>query len=92
MTCECCGEGRDEMAQTHTQWQCRDCEQWNDKDPDEATIALLRHVDSLRAELRTLEPQLSAMVTQYGKRHGYLCGYREYHLRSSLEAMKGQAA
>ena len=30
--CECCGEGYDPMTVTSTHWQCRDCEQWNEKD------------------------------------------------------------
>jgi hypothetical protein len=30
--CSYCGEGCDPMAATPTQWQCNDCEQWNDKE------------------------------------------------------------
>ena len=29
--CAYCGEGCDPMAATPEQWQCNDCEQWNDK-------------------------------------------------------------
>jgi len=28
--CECCGEGKDPVAETETAWQCNDCEQWNE--------------------------------------------------------------
>lgn len=28
--CECCGEGKDAVAETETAWQCNDCEQWNE--------------------------------------------------------------
>lgn len=31
--CECCGEGKDPVAQTETAWQCNDCEQWNEGNP-----------------------------------------------------------
>ena len=30
--CANCGEGCDPMAATPTQWQCNDCEHWNDKE------------------------------------------------------------
>jgi len=30
--CSYCGEGCDPMAATPVQWQCNDCEQWNDKE------------------------------------------------------------
>lgn len=56
-----------------------------DKKADSETIALLRKVDMLRAELRKLEPKLNAAVTKYGQRRGYLFGYREFHLRCELE-------
>lgn len=32
--CVHCGEGCDPMAATPIQWQCNDCEQWNDKPTD----------------------------------------------------------
>jgi hypothetical protein len=32
--CVYCGEGCDPMAATPIQWQCNDCEQWNDKFED----------------------------------------------------------
>ena len=31
--CECCGEGKDPVAETETAWQCNDCEQWNEGNP-----------------------------------------------------------
>jgi len=54
-----------------------------DKQADRATVSLLKKVDKLRAELKALEPQLSAMLTQYGKRRG-LCFYREHTLRKEV--------
>ena len=54
-----------------------------DKQADREAIALLKKVDKLRAELKALEPQLSAMLTQYGKRRG-LCFYREHTLRKEV--------
>ena len=30
--CANCGEGCDPVATTPTQWQCNDCEYWNDKE------------------------------------------------------------
>ena len=53
---------------------------------DEETIALLHRVDALRAELRRLEPVLSKACVEYGKRRGYLAGFREHHVRNSLSA------
>jgi len=50
---------------------------------DIATIKLLHEVEFIRKQLRALEPQLSAMVTQYGLRRGQT-GYREFHLRNNL--------
>lgn len=50
---------------------------------DEETIALLREVDDLRAQLRRLEPILSKACVDYGKRRG-CTGFRDYHLRNSL--------
>jgi hypothetical protein len=54
-----------------------------DKQADREAIALLKKVDKLRAELKALEPQLRAMLTQYGKRRG-LCFYREHTLRKEV--------
>ena len=51
---------------------------------DEEVIALLYKVDALRAELRTLEPQLSKACNQYGQRRG-MAFYREFHLRNALK-------
>ena len=52
---------------------------------DEATIKLLTEVIALRTQLRALEPQLSKMITDYGLRRGQP-GYREFYLRSELNA------
>lgn len=58
---------------------------------DEETIALLRRVDALRAELRQLEPQLTKACLEYGKRRG--CSlFREWHVRNELERAAGVAA
>jgi len=38
MLCECCGEGKDPMNETETEWQCNDCEQWNDKETEPVVI------------------------------------------------------
>ena len=54
-----------------------------DKQADREAIALLKKVDKLRAELKALEPQLNAMLTQYGWRRG-LCFYREHTLRKEV--------
>jgi hypothetical protein len=54
-----------------------------DKQADREAIALLKKVDKLRAELKALEPQLNAMLTQYGRRRG-LCFYREHTLRKEV--------
>ena len=54
-----------------------------DKRADRATVSLLKKVDKLRAELKALEPQLSAMLTQYGQRRGQ-CFYREHTLRKEV--------
>lgn len=61
-----------------------------DKKADAETIALLRKVDALEAELRILRPKLNKLVTEYGQRRGYW-GYRDFHLRNQLE-QKGEAA
>ena len=53
------------------------------KQADRATIAMLKKVDKLRAELKALEPQLSAMLTQYAKRRG-VWFYREHTLRKEI--------
>lgn len=33
--CAYCGEGKDPVAETKTEWQCNDCEQWNEKEEKE---------------------------------------------------------
>ena len=53
---------------------------------DEETIALLSKVDDMRAELRRLEQTLSRACVEYGRRRGYLAGFREHHVRNSLPA------
>lgn len=56
-----------------------------DDGADIATIKLLHEVEYMRRQLRVLEPQLSAMITQYGLRRGRV-GYREFFLRNALNA------
>jgi hypothetical protein len=50
---------------------------------DIATIKLLHEVETLRRQLRALEPQLSKAITSFGSRRGW-SGYREFHLRNEL--------
>jgi hypothetical protein len=50
---------------------------------DIATIRLLHEVETLRRQLRALEPQLSAAITAFGWRRGN-SGYREFYLRNEL--------
>lgn len=50
---------------------------------DRDTISLLHEVTQLRAQLRTLEPQLSKAITDFGLRRGQ-SGYREFFLRNEL--------
>jgi hypothetical protein len=50
---------------------------------DRDTVRLLHAVTQLRAQLRTLEPQLSKAITEYGLRRGQ-SGYREFFLRNEL--------
>lgn len=52
---------------------------------DIATIKLLHEVETLRRQLRALEPQLSKMITAFGVRRGW-SGYREFYLRNELNA------
>lgn len=54
-----------------------------DKAADRDTIRLLHEVTQLRAQLRTLEPQLSKAITDFGLRRGQ-SGYREFFLRNEL--------
>jgi hypothetical protein len=54
-----------------------------DDDADIATIKLLTEVEAMRRQLRALEPQLSKMITDFGKRRGE-SGYREFFLRNAL--------
>ena len=54
-----------------------------DDGADIATIKLLHEVEFIRRQLRALEPQLSAMVVEFGSRRGF-SGYREFHLRNKL--------
>ena len=55
-----------------------------DKQADKEAIRLLRKVEKLRRELRTLEPELSKAAVAYGKRRG-MSLFREFHLRNELE-------
>lgn len=50
---------------------------------DEETIALLRKVDDLRAELRRLEPILHKACVDYGKRRG-CTAFRADHVRNEI--------
>jgi hypothetical protein len=52
---------------------------------DIATIKLLHEVETLRRQLRALEPQLSKAITDFGLRRGQ-SGYREFYLRNELNA------
>ena len=54
-----------------------------DNAADIATIKLLTEVEAMRRQLRALEPQLSKMITDFGKRRGET-GYREFFLRNAL--------
>jgi len=58
------------------------------KDPkaDRETIRLLRKVRKLRAELRTLEPELIKACLEWGSRRG-AGQYREWHVVNDLERM-----
>lgn len=59
---------------------------------DRDAVRLLRKVDKLRAELRVLEPELSKAITAYGRRHGYMLGYREFHFRNDIDNIKRKVA
>ena len=66
-----------------------------DKQADQKAIRLLRKVDAMRAELRRLEHDLAIEAVAYGKRRGYFFGYREFHMRQSIDCdtrQKGEAA
>lgn len=54
---------------------------------DEETIALLRRVDAMRAELRDLEHQLTKACVEYGKRRGYSL-FRDFHVRNDIARMQ----
>lgn len=51
---------------------------------DKQAIRLLKKVESLRRELKILEPQLNKACLQYGKRRG-MSLFREFHLRNELD-------
>jgi hypothetical protein len=55
-----------------------------DKHADREAIRLLKKVESLRRELRTLEPQLNKACLAYGQRRG-MSLFREFHLRNELD-------
>ena len=54
-----------------------------DNAADVATIKLLTEVETMRRQLRVLEPQLSKAITEFGMRRGER-GYREFFLRNAL--------
>lgn len=58
---------------------------------DDETIALLRKVDALRAELRQLEPQLTKACLEYGKRRGCAL-FRDFHVRNDANRSAQVAA
>jgi hypothetical protein len=55
-----------------------------DKHADREAIRLLKKVESLRRELRILEPQLNKACLAYGHRRG-MSLFREFHLRNELD-------
>jgi hypothetical protein len=55
-----------------------------DKQADTDTIALLRKVEEMRKELRTLETMLSHACNEYGKRRG-MSLFREWHVNNQHE-------
>lgn len=71
------------MTQIAIQHVSHDTDTPQDPVADFNTINLLNEVTALRAQLRVLEPQLSAAITAYGLRRGYR-GYREFYLRNAL--------
>jgi hypothetical protein len=54
-------------------------------------VTLLRRYDELRAELRTVERELSRACTDYGVSRG-IWGFNRDHLRMQVELEKGDAA
>ena len=55
-----------------------------DKEADKQAIRLLKKVESLRRELKILEPQLNKACLAYGHRRG-MSLFREFHLRNELD-------
>jgi hypothetical protein len=60
-----------------------------DKEADAQCIALLRKVESMRKELRTLETELSQACSEYGKRRG-MSLFREWHVNNQHELEQRQ--
>lgn len=58
--CEYCGEGMDPVPETETatEWQCNDCEQWNDKEPEPVEVSEANVLHMQRwAEARGMTPR-----------------------------------
>ena len=55
-----------------------------DKEADAQCIALLRKVENMRKELRTLETILSHACNEFGKRRG-MSLFREWHVNNQHE-------
>lgn len=56
-------------------------------DEDWDAVRLLRNADYLRKTLKEVERDLNRAVIAFGKRRGYITGcYREFHMRSELQA------
>jgi hypothetical protein len=55
-----------------------------DKEADAQCIALLRKVENMRKELRTLETELSKACAAYGRRRG-MSLFREWHVNNQHE-------
>ena len=92
--CACCGEGCDPMAATPTQWQCNDCEQWNDKEQTmqmdnnvEAmrvqAAAMLDEYDVAKARATSIRVALDKLCADYGVATGRW-GFRPEHMRIEL--------
>lgn len=54
-------------------------------------LKLLRRYDRLKAELRTLEPELAKACAHYGRLTGRW-GFRDFHLRNEAEEKAKRAA
>jgi len=61
-----------------------------DRHADKEAIRLLKKVDKLRKDLRTLEPQLRITAREYGGRRGYYTCFSEWNMRNTIEIEKGK--